>query len=37
MICALVFVVIVTSVTVFGNKTSNVMGRVSTAIAAAVG
>jgi pilus assembly protein Flp/PilA len=36
MIASLVFVVIVTSVTVFGNKTTTVMGKVSTAIAAAI-
>lgn len=37
LICALVFLVIITSVTTFGNKTTNIMSRVSTAISNAVG
>ena len=37
LICAMVFLVIITSVTTFGNKTSNIMIRVSTAISNAVG
>ena len=36
-ICALVFLVVVTSVTAFGNKTSNVMIRVSTTLSNVVG
>ena len=37
LICALVFLVIVTSVTAFGNKTSNVMIRVSNTLSNVVG
>ena len=37
LIVALVFLVIVTSVTTFGNKTSNIMVRVSSAISNVVG
>jgi len=37
LICALIFLVIVTSVTTFGNKTTNIMSRVSTAISNVVG
>ena len=36
-IIALIFVVIVSSMTVFGNKTTNVMNRVSNAIGSAIG
>ncbi len=36
LICALVFLVVVTAVTAFGNKTANVMNRVSNAIAGAI-
>jgi len=32
-----VFLIIVTSVTVFGNKTSVLIGKVSTAVGAAIG
>ena len=37
LICALIFLVIVTSVTAFGNKTTNIMNTVSAAIGAAIG
>ncbi len=37
LICALVFLVIVTSVTSFGNHTSNIMKNIATAISAATG
>ncbi len=37
LIVALVFLVIVTSVTAFGNKTTNLINRVSVAIGAAIG
>jgi pilus assembly protein Flp/PilA len=37
LICAMVFLVIVTSVTAFGNHTSNIMKNVSAAIGGAVG
>jgi len=37
LIIALVFLIIVTSVTVFGNKTSVLIGKVSTAVGAAIG
>lgn len=36
MIAALIFLVIVTSVTAFGNKTTGIMESVSTAIDAAI-
>ncbi|MDO9337006.1 MAG: Flp family type IVb pilin [Caulobacteraceae bacterium] len=36
LICALIFLVIVTSVTTFGNKTTGVMQAVSDAIAGAI-
>ncbi|MDP1631766.1 MAG: Flp family type IVb pilin [Caulobacter sp.] len=36
LICAGIFLVIVTSVTVFGNKTTDIMQAVSDAIAAAI-
>lgn len=37
LICALVFLVIITSVTAFGNKTSNIMITVSGALSNVVG
>jgi len=37
LICALIFLVIVTSVTAFGNKTTNIINTVSAAITAAIG
>lgn len=37
LICAMVFLVIITSVTTFGNKTTNIMSRVSTAVSNAIG
>jgi pilus assembly protein Flp/PilA len=37
LICAMVFLVIVTAMTAFGNHASNIMSNVSTAIAAATG
>jgi hypothetical protein len=37
MIGALVFLVVVTSITAFGSKTTNIMQNVSTAIGAAIG
>ena len=36
MICALIFLVIVTSVSAFGNKTTDIMESVSAAIDAAI-
>jgi pilus assembly protein Flp/PilA len=36
LICALIFLVIVTSVTAFGNKTTGIMDTVSAAIDAAI-
>jgi len=33
----MVFLVIITSVTTFGNKTTNIMSRVSTAVSNAIG
>ncbi|WP_249138114.1 Flp family type IVb pilin [Phenylobacterium montanum] len=37
LICALIFLVIVTSVSAFGNKTTNMMNTVSAAIGGAIG
>ena len=37
LICALVFLAIITSVTAFGNKTSNIMIRVSSTLSNVVG
>jgi pilus assembly protein Flp/PilA len=37
LICALVFLVVVTSITAFGNKTSSVMIRVSNTLSNVVG
>jgi pilus assembly protein Flp/PilA len=37
LICACIFLVIVTSVTAFGNKTTDIMNAVSTAISDAIG
>lgn len=35
LICSLIFLVIVTAMTTFGNNTTTIMGKISTAVSAA--